>query len=35
MSIKINFRGVNGPDPPLSVVCHEIRHIAGRFGGQV
>jgi hypothetical protein len=22
---------VNGPDPPLSVVCHEIRHIAGRF----
>jgi hypothetical protein len=31
MSIQINFRGVNGPDPPLSVVCHEIRHIAGRF----
>src|SRR6516162_1941756 len=29
ISIKINFRGVNGPDPPLSVLCHEIRRIAG------
>jgi hypothetical protein len=31
MSIKIDLRGVNDSDPPLSVVWHEIRRIAGRF----